>query len=121
MTITMGNHDIQNMITFFPHDICTFYGGKMIFPPSSHGFSHGFSHSPGVALWEASFVLAEWLSRHGDTLGLAASRAFQAWEIPMFCGKMLEEMVEKMQRKCGILILKILFIYLEILFFFVCV
>lgn len=34
----------------------------------------------GVALWEASFVLAEWLSRHGDTgdtLGLAASRAFQ--------------------------------------------
>eukprot|EP00435_Cladocopium_sp_Y103_P054561 s421_g17.t2 len=32
----------------------------------------------GVALWEASFVLAEWLSRHGDAAGgLAASRAFQ--------------------------------------------
>jgi hypothetical protein len=75
-----------------------------------------------VALWEASFVLAEWLSRHGDTgdtLGLAASRAFQAWEIPRFCGKMLEEMVEKMRRKCGILILKILLIYLYSFFFFV--
>lgn len=32
----------------------------------------------GVALWEASFVLAEWLSRHGeDAGGLAACQAFQ--------------------------------------------
>lgn len=32
---------------------------------------------PGVALWEASFVLAEWLSRQGDAKGLGACGAYQ--------------------------------------------
>ena len=43
----------------------------------SHLFSAAFDAS-GVALWEASFVLAEWLSRHGDEAGgLTNCQAYQ--------------------------------------------
>ena len=75
------HHEISHHIPqHFPHDLPIF---SLVLTPFSHGFPVGLPVEPGVALWEASFVLAEWLSRQGhDAGGLAASRAFQ--EVPSF-------------------------------------